>query len=82
MAGVAVAVTFFGYAVFYYGLCVVQGKTVGFLGVLWPKHGSGGGAGNTFTPWSDITAKTGKTAKGADTYGGGGTPGPVYVKGT
>ena len=33
--------------------------------------------GNVFTAGPDVTAKTGKTAKGADTYGGGGTPGPV-----
>lgn len=34
-----------------------------------------------FVPGSDITSTTGKTARGSDTYGGGGTPGPVVPKG-
>lgn len=81
MVTVALTVTFLSYGVLYYGLALVDGVPVKFGTVIIPGRYSGAvptSAGSTFTPGSDKTASTGKTARGSDTYGGGGNPGPVY----
>lgn len=82
MAGVSLVVLLFGYSIFYYGLCTVKGNGATFSDVLFPGHYVPGAKPNTTgsLPAGLTHGTTGTT--GVDTYGGGSSPGPVYVRGT